>query len=168
MGSRREHQAVWTLIQAALRVPSQPQHAEGCEKRQQQGFLWLHSSNSWGSAGPQMQFSNADPRNEHDRTCLIMILPRHCNWPPAATTQKQFTGRAVKHLSLTISLWQSTAQLGSSLHSPCHWACPRQQQPLEPDLEPFNKTSDAINYTQLNAVSGHLFICHQHHPKRNN
>lgn len=33
MGSRREHQAVWTHIQAALMVPSQPQHTEGHNRR---------------------------------------------------------------------------------------------------------------------------------------
>lgn len=43
-GSRREHQAVWSHIQAALMVPSQLQHPEGCNRRCQQGFPWLPPS----------------------------------------------------------------------------------------------------------------------------
>lgn len=95
---------------------------------------------------PSAEFSSKNSRKKHDRTCPIMIHPRQCNRPPVATIQMEYTARALKqHLSLLFSLWQNTAQLGSSSNAPCCWVYPRQQQCSEPDLEPFSKTNDAIS-----------------------
>lgn len=97
MGSGRRHRAVWSHIQAALMVPSQPQHPEGCNRRRQQGFPWLPPSEEQ-LLGVNRSQGQSLPAKTQERSMTGLapsrFFTRTAINPPATTIQKEYTARA--------------------------------------------------------------------------